>query len=115
MERGIGQLKRRFHVLHGEIRQSPEHASRIIMACGILHNICKARNIPLLDDDGDDDNDDDSDDDYDGNDNSTINPTLQSGDLFWRTQEDILRCGAMWHVRWPGSSVISTTFTCRKY
>ncbi len=49
----------------------------------ILHNICKARNIPLLDDDGDDDgdddNDDDSDDDCDGNDNSTINPTLQSG------------------------------------
>ncbi len=85
MERGIGQLKRRFHVLHGEIRQSPERVSRIIMACGILHNICKARNIPLLDDHGDDndddddDNDDDSDDDYDGNDNSTINPTLQSG------------------------------------
>ncbi len=69
MERGIGQLKRRFHVLHGEIRQSPEHASRIIMACGILHNICKAN----------DDNNDDSDDDYDGNDNSIINPTLQSG------------------------------------
>ncbi len=86
------------------------------MACDILHNICKARNIPLLDDDdgdddGDDDNDDDSDDDYDGNNNSTINPTLQ----IWRTQEDILRCGAMWHVRWPSSSVISTTFTCRKY
>ncbi len=83
MERGIGQLKRRFHVLNGEIRQSPERASRIIMACGILHNICKARKIPPLDDDGDDDgdddNDDDSDDDYDGNDNSTINPTLQSG------------------------------------
>ncbi len=83
MERGIGQLKRRFHVLHGDIRQSPERPSRIIMACGILHNICKARKIPLLDDDGDDDgdddNDDDSDDDYDGNDNSTINPTLQSG------------------------------------
>ncbi len=76
MERGIGQLKRRLHVLHGEIRQSPERASRIIMACGILHNIWKARNKPLLDDDGDDDNDDDSDDD---NDNSTINPTLQSG------------------------------------
>ncbi len=77
MERGIGQLKRRLHVLYGEIRQSPERASRIIMACGILHNICKARKIPPLDDDGDDDNDDD--DDYDGNDNSTINPTLQSG------------------------------------
>ncbi len=48
----------------------------VIMACGILHNICKARNIPLLDDD---DGDDDNDDDYDGNDNSTINPTLQRG------------------------------------
>uniref|UniRef100_A0A671PWI3 DDE Tnp4 domain-containing protein n=1 Tax=Sinocyclocheilus anshuiensis TaxID=1608454 RepID=A0A671PWI3_9TELE len=69
VERGIGQHKRIFHVLHGEIRQSPDRASHIIMACGILHNIC---NIPLLDDD---DDDDDSDDDYDGNNNST---TLQS-------------------------------------
>ncbi len=70
-ERGIRQLKRRFHVLHGEIRQSPERASRIIMACCILHNICKALNIPLLDDDDDDDDDNDN--------NSTIDPTLQSG------------------------------------
>ncbi|KAK0133930.1 hypothetical protein N1851_030516 [Merluccius polli] len=27
VERGIGQMKRRFHVLHGEIRLSPERAS----------------------------------------------------------------------------------------
>ncbi len=93
MERGIGQLKRRFHVLHGEIRQSPERASRIIMACGILHNICKARNIPLLDDHGDDnDDDDDSDDD---NDNSTINPTLQSGS----SRESIRDCFTNLHFR----------------
>ncbi|KAI2648143.1 hypothetical protein H4Q32_018159 [Labeo rohita] len=30
VERGIGQMKRRFHVLHGEIRLTPEKASRII-------------------------------------------------------------------------------------
>lgn len=82
MERGIGQLKRRFHVLHGEIRHSPERACRIIMACGILHNICKARNLPLLDDDDDDENDDhgddDSDHDYDENDDNTTEHTLQS-------------------------------------
>lgn len=33
MERGIRQLQQRFHVLHGEIRQSPERASHVIMAC----------------------------------------------------------------------------------
>ncbi|XP_071110025.1 putative nuclease HARBI1 [Haliotis cracherodii] len=49
VERGIGQLKRRFHVLHGEIRLSPIKACKIITCCGILHNICKIRNIPLPD------------------------------------------------------------------
>ncbi|XP_057200033.1 putative nuclease HARBI1 [Triplophysa rosa] len=85
VERGIGQLKRRFHVLHGEIRHCPEHASRIIMACGILHNICKARNLPLLDDDDgdadkdDDDHDDDnSDPDENNDDDNTTNHGLQN-------------------------------------
>ncbi|XP_064598738.1 uncharacterized protein LOC135465429 [Liolophura sinensis] len=47
VERGIGQLKRRFHVLHGEIRMSPDKACQIILACAVLHNICKLRQIPL--------------------------------------------------------------------
>ncbi|XP_050706066.1 putative nuclease HARBI1 [Eriocheir sinensis] len=51
VERGIGQLKRRFHVLHGEIRLEPRKACRVIMACGILHNICKLRNIELDEED----------------------------------------------------------------
>ncbi|KAK0147801.1 putative nuclease HARBI1 [Merluccius polli] len=38
VERGIGQVKRRFHVLHGEIRLSPERASSVITVCAILHN-----------------------------------------------------------------------------
>ncbi|KAK0145638.1 hypothetical protein N1851_015420 [Merluccius polli] len=38
VERGIGQMKRRFHVLHGEIRLSPERASTVITVCAILHN-----------------------------------------------------------------------------
>ncbi|RXN36535.1 nuclease HARBI1 [Labeo rohita] len=41
VERGIGQLKRRFHVLHGEVRLRPEKVSKVIIACAILHNICK--------------------------------------------------------------------------
>ncbi|KAK3886785.1 hypothetical protein Pcinc_009105 [Petrolisthes cinctipes] len=47
VERGIGQLKRRFHVLHGEVRVSPAKTYRIVGACAILHNICKARNIEI--------------------------------------------------------------------
>ena len=65
---GIGQMKRRFHVLHGEIRLSPERASTVITVCAILHNLCKRRNIPQPDEDDeeDDDQDDDGDDHDDG-------------------------------------------------
>ncbi|XP_053373460.1 putative nuclease HARBI1 [Mercenaria mercenaria] len=49
VERGIGQLKRRWGVLHGEITLEPVKACKVIISCGVLHNICKARNIPLLD------------------------------------------------------------------
>ncbi|XP_056004148.1 putative nuclease HARBI1 [Ostrea edulis] len=51
VERTIGHLKRRFHVLHGEIRQHPQRASNVIIACGVLHNIAKMFNLPLPDDD----------------------------------------------------------------
>ncbi|XP_056016141.1 putative nuclease HARBI1 [Ostrea edulis] len=54
VERGIGQLKRRFHVLHGEIRLSPEKACQVILSCAILHNICKDRCIPCPQDHEDD-------------------------------------------------------------
>ncbi|XP_048879280.1 putative nuclease HARBI1 [Brienomyrus brachyistius] len=33
VERGIGQLKRRFHVLHGEVRLSPAKVCKVITAC----------------------------------------------------------------------------------
>lgn len=46
-ERGIGQVKRQFHV---------------IIACAILHNICKARQIAEpTESDSDEDSDDDED------------------------------------------------------
>lgn len=57
MERGIGQLKRRFHVLHGETRLSPDIVCQVIVDCCILHNIFKDSQIPCPMDDGDlDDN-----------------------------------------------------------
>ncbi|XP_061170415.1 putative nuclease HARBI1 [Saccostrea echinata] len=39
IERTFGRLKRRFHVLHSEIRMKPDRACRIIIACAVLHNI----------------------------------------------------------------------------
>lgn len=45
VERGIGQLKRRFHILHGEVRLAPGKVCKVITACAVLHNICKARQI----------------------------------------------------------------------
>ena len=48
VERGIGQLKRRFRVLHGEIRVTPPaKVCKIIEVCAMLHNICKERNIQM--------------------------------------------------------------------
>lgn len=63
VERGIGQLKRRFHVLHGEVRLRPEKVSKVIIACAILHNICKVRQIAEPLEDGDEDEDGDNDED----------------------------------------------------
>ncbi|KAK0147927.1 hypothetical protein N1851_012387 [Merluccius polli] len=58
-------MKRRFHVLHGEIHLSLERASTVIIVCAILHNLCKRRNIPQPDDDDDEDDDDDNGDEHD--------------------------------------------------
>ena len=61
-------MKRRFHVLHGEIRLTPERGSTVITVCAILHNLCKQRNITKPDDDDDDDDEEDDDDDGDQHD-----------------------------------------------
>lgn len=53
VERGIGLLKRRFHVLHGEVRLSPEKTCDVIAACAVLYNICKDRNIVLHEEEDD--------------------------------------------------------------
>lgn len=60
-------MKRRFHVLHGEILLSPWIACKVVIACAVLHNICKERQIPVSYDYDDDDNktDDENDDDSD--------------------------------------------------
>ena len=48
VERGIGQLKRRFRVLHGEIRVTPPaKVCKIICCVAMLHSICKERNIQM--------------------------------------------------------------------
>ncbi|CAM4659675.1 unnamed protein product [Leuciscus chuanchicus] len=41
IERTIGQLKRRFHCLHSEMRVEPSRACRIIVACVVLFNLSK--------------------------------------------------------------------------
>ena len=41
VERTIGQLKRRWACLHGELRLSPAKASQVITACCVLYNLSK--------------------------------------------------------------------------
>ncbi|XP_071142099.1 putative nuclease HARBI1 [Mytilus edulis] len=52
IERTFGILKRRFHVLHSEVRMKPEKVCRIFGACAVLHNIGLSRNEALVNDDG---------------------------------------------------------------
>ena len=49
IEQTYGRWKRRFHVLHSEIRMAPEKVCLIIGACAVLHNIAVLLNEPLTD------------------------------------------------------------------
>ncbi|CAC5361720.1 HARBI1 [Mytilus coruscus] len=46
IERTFGRWKRRFHILHSENRMDPKKVTKIVMVCGILHNICIQLNEP---------------------------------------------------------------------
>ena len=65
-ERAFGVLKRRFHILHSEIRMAPNRVCTIMAACFGLHNNAKDYNEPEDNEDDDDDDDNDMDDIYQG-------------------------------------------------
>ncbi|XP_048578055.1 putative nuclease HARBI1, partial [Nematostella vectensis] len=44
IEQCFGLFKRRFHLMHGEVRMKPEKVSQLIGACAVLHNIAILRN-----------------------------------------------------------------------
>ena len=50
IERSFGVLKRRFHILHCEIRMAPDRACTMIVACFVLHNIAVSLREPEVDD-----------------------------------------------------------------
>lgn len=54
IEQTFGCWKRRFHVLHSEIRMAPEKVCIIIGACAVLHNIATILNEPMEDGDAGD-------------------------------------------------------------
>ena len=54
IEQTFGRWKRRFHVLHSEIRMAPEKVCIIIGACAVLHNIAILLNEPMEDGEVDD-------------------------------------------------------------
>lgn len=49
IEQTFGRWKRRFHLLHSEIRMQPEKVCQLVGACAILHNIAHAFNEPMED------------------------------------------------------------------
>ncbi|XP_068678417.1 putative nuclease HARBI1, partial [Montipora foliosa] len=55
IEQAFGWWKRRFHLLHSEIRMTPEKACILIGSCATPHNIAILRNEPM---DGPDDTED---------------------------------------------------------
>ncbi|XP_048575395.1 putative nuclease HARBI1 [Nematostella vectensis] len=44
IEQCFGLFKRRFHLMHGEVRMKPEKVSQLLGACAVLHNIAILRN-----------------------------------------------------------------------
>lgn len=48
--RAFGWWKRRFHVLHAEIRMTPETVCTVIGACAVLHNLDILFREPVIDD-----------------------------------------------------------------
>ena len=44
IEQSFGIFKRRFHLMHSEIRMDPVKVSQLIGACAVLHNIAILRN-----------------------------------------------------------------------
>ena len=53
IEQTFGRWKRRFHVLHEEIRMSPEKVCMIVGACAVLHNITVRLREPMEDEEVD--------------------------------------------------------------
>ena len=50
IERTFGRWKRRFHLLHSEIRMTPDRVCKLIVACAILHNFAIFQREPMEDD-----------------------------------------------------------------
>ena len=53
IEQTFGRWKRRFHVLHAEIRMAPEKVCVIVGACAVLHNIAVRLHEPMEDEEVD--------------------------------------------------------------
>ena len=49
VEQTFGRWKRRFHVLHSEIRMDPEKVCKVVGACAVLHNIAVLLKEPMED------------------------------------------------------------------
>lgn len=58
VERFFGVLKRRFPCLQNGLRLKLETIPKVIVACGVLHNICKQQNDEFVDENVDQDMDD---------------------------------------------------------
>jgi len=50
VERTFGRLKRKFHILHSEIRMLPGRVCKLNLACAILHNFAILQREPMVDD-----------------------------------------------------------------
>ena len=69
IERSFGLLKHRFHILHSEIRMSPDRVCIITAGCFVLHNIAVSLREPEVDCDNIDDADFDVQEQYQGPEN----------------------------------------------
>jgi hypothetical protein len=53
VEQTIGILKQRFHVLRRPARYALDKVPSVVLACCVLHNMCRRNNIPVVEVDAD--------------------------------------------------------------
>uniref|UniRef100_A0A915IIS0 DDE Tnp4 domain-containing protein n=1 Tax=Romanomermis culicivorax TaxID=13658 RepID=A0A915IIS0_ROMCU len=119
IEQVFGRWKRRFHILHGEIRVFFKNVPKLVLCCAILHNYAVHLNLPDFEDEVENDDIDDNNDLPNNFDNNTrrrmitFQLTIVKFELFRNCV--LKKMGHMLHAHnFHGPSVCSASISASK-